>query len=128
MNYRLALLCESLGDMEGAEEAINAAFKHAYFNEILLTKHRVEAELKAAVGADSRPLLASGHVTTKPTYWDSTKEQVLAGPEPCLSAMPHPTRAGSCGCVCRPPAVEHPSGRQRKIPLERWSTLGWPCV
>ena len=76
MNYRLALLCEALGDMEGAEEAINAAFKHAYFNEILLTKHRVEAELKSAVGADSRPLLASGHVTTKPTYWDSTKEQM----------------------------------------------------
>jgi hypothetical protein len=78
MNYRLALLCEALGDMEGAEQAINAAFKHAYFNEILLTKHRVEAELKAAVGADSRPLLASGHVTTKPTYWDSTREQVCA--------------------------------------------------
>jgi hypothetical protein len=38
INYRLALLCEALGDTEGAEAAINAAFKHAYFNEILLTK------------------------------------------------------------------------------------------
>jgi hypothetical protein len=42
-------------------------------------QHRVEAELKAAVGVDSRPLLASGHVTTKPTYWDSAKEQVRLG-------------------------------------------------
>ena len=100
MNYRLALLCEALGDMEGAEEAINAAFKHAYFNEILLTKHRVEAELKSAVGADSRPLLASGHVTTKPTYWDSTKEQVRAC-TPC-SKMP-PIRRASWELLVRAP-------------------------
>jgi len=74
ISFQLAKLCESLGAIDQAEKAINLAFKHAYFNEILLWKYKIEKELKMQVGADSRPVLLAGHVLSKPSYWDSEKE------------------------------------------------------
>ncbi|KAK3278060.1 hypothetical protein CYMTET_13971 [Cymbomonas tetramitiformis] len=73
-NYWLALLHESMGSMIEAEQAINVAFKHAYFDEILHTKYRIEGELKMAASG-TRPMVLAGHVTTTPSYWVSTKEQ-----------------------------------------------------
>ena len=41
MYYRLALLHEALEEYPEAVKAINGAFRDAYFNEILLVKHRL---------------------------------------------------------------------------------------
>jgi len=46
-NYRLALLYEALEELPEARTAINRAFHHVYFNEILVVKQRIEAALKA---------------------------------------------------------------------------------
>ena len=69
MYYRLALLHEALEEYPEAVKAINGAFRDAYFNEILLVKHRLEQKVLGD------PKVVSAHlVEATPTYWKSEKE------------------------------------------------------
>lgn len=72
-NYRLALLHEALEELPEAEAAINNAFRHVYFNEILVVKQRIEAALKGKPG--SGPVLSGHAVLAAPSYWASESEQ-----------------------------------------------------
>lgn len=71
--YHQALIHEAEGRLEEAARAINAAFHHAYFDEILQTKHRIEVALKSANAG--RPVVSGHHVLATPTYWSDVKEQ-----------------------------------------------------
>ena len=69
MYDRLALLHEAWEEYPEAVKAINGAFRDAYFNEILLVKHRVEQKVLGD------PKVVSAHlVEATPTYWKSEKE------------------------------------------------------
>ena len=71
MYYRLALLHEALEEYPDAVKAINGAFHDAYFNEILLVKHRLEQKVLGD------PKVVSAHlVEATPTYWKSEKEML----------------------------------------------------
>ena len=67
MYYRLALLHEALEEYPEAVKSHHRA-RDAYFNEILLVKHRLEQSL-------GDPKVVSAHlVEATPTYWKSEKE------------------------------------------------------
>ena len=68
-NYRLALLYEALEELPEAQEAIDKAFHHVYFNEILVVKQRIEAALKGKAVLSGHAMLAT------PSYWSSDAEQ-----------------------------------------------------